>query len=47
MLDPKLLRSDLDGIAHALARRGFKLDTKAYAALENQRKEIQTRMEQL
>ncbi|MGH8283434.1 MAG: serine--tRNA ligase [Gammaproteobacteria bacterium] len=47
MLDPKLLRSDLEGIAHALARRGFKLDTKAYAALENQRKEIQTRMEQL
>ncbi|MGH8415588.1 MAG: serine--tRNA ligase, partial [Gammaproteobacteria bacterium] len=37
----------MDGIAHALARRGFKLDTKAYAALENQRKEIQTRMEQL
>ncbi|MGH8398636.1 MAG: serine--tRNA ligase [Gammaproteobacteria bacterium] len=47
MLDPKLLRSDLEGVAHALAGRGFKLDTKVYAALENQRKEIQMRMEQL
>ena len=34
MLDPKLLRSDLDGVAKALARRGFTLDTARLAELE-------------
>ena len=47
MIDPKLLRSDLEGVARALKRRGFALDTAAYGALENSRKELQTRMEQL
>ncbi|HEX6549207.1 MAG TPA: serine--tRNA ligase, partial [Gammaproteobacteria bacterium] len=47
MLDPKLLRNDLQAVADALGRRGFKLDVAGYAALENQRKELQTRMEQL
>jgi len=47
MIDPKLLRSDLESVARALKRRGFVLDTTAYGALENSRKELQTRMEQL
>ena len=47
MLDPKLLRNDLEGVARALARRGFTLDVTAYAALENSRKDVQTQMEQL
>ena len=47
MLDPKLLRTDPQAVARGLARRGFILDVKAYDALENQRKELQTRMEQL
>ncbi|MGA9853334.1 MAG: serine--tRNA ligase [Gammaproteobacteria bacterium] len=47
MLDPKLLRTDLEGVARALTRRGFMLDVKTYAALENRRKDIQTRLEQL
>ncbi|HEX5340074.1 MAG TPA: serine--tRNA ligase [Gammaproteobacteria bacterium] len=47
MLDPKLLRNDLQSVAAALARRGFRLDVAGYAALENHRKELQTRMEQL
>ena len=47
MIDPKLLRTDLEGTARALKRRGFVLDTAAYGALENSRKELQTRMEQL
>ncbi|MHB8406267.1 MAG: serine--tRNA ligase [Gammaproteobacteria bacterium] len=47
MLDPKLLRAEPDAVARALARRGFVLDAKAYTALENKRKELQTRMEQL
>ena len=47
MLDPKLLRSDLQAVARALQRRGFSLDVAAYASLEERRKELQTRMEQL
>jgi seryl-tRNA synthetase len=47
MIDPKLLRNDLAGTAAALKRRGFVLDTAAYAKLEDSRKELQTRMEQL
>jgi seryl-tRNA synthetase len=41
VLDPKLLRSDLTGVAAALARRGFVLDTAVFAALEEQRKGVQ------
>jgi seryl-tRNA synthetase len=41
MLDPKLLRGDLDGVAAKLARRGYLLDTAALESLEQQRKEIQ------
>ncbi len=47
MLDSKLLRTEPEAVARGLARRGFVLDVKAYSALENRRKEIQTRMEQL
>jgi seryl-tRNA synthetase len=41
VLDPKLLRSDLPGVAAALARRGFVLDVAAFAALEDRRKGVQ------
>ncbi|UCG71956.1 MAG: serine--tRNA ligase [Chromatiales bacterium] len=47
MLDPKQLRADLDGIAANLARRGYRLDTAAYAGLEDRRKSLQTRVEEL
>jgi seryl-tRNA synthetase len=47
MLDPKLLRTDLDAVARNLTRRGFVLDTAGYAQLETRRKDLQTRMEQL
>ncbi|SHM42043.1 serine--tRNA ligase [Vreelandella subglaciescola] len=47
MLDPKLLRGDLDTVAQKLARRGFTLDTTALAALESRRRELQTQTEQL
>ena len=47
MLDPKLLRTEPEAVARGLARRGFVLDVKTYTTLENRRKEIQTRMEQL
>ena len=47
MLDPKLLRSDLPGVAAALARRGFVLDTAAFGALEEQRKAVQIEADRL
>jgi len=47
MLDPKLLRSDLDAVAHQLARRGFTLDTDTLQALEEQRKAIQVQTQNL
>ena len=47
MLDPKLLRSDLPGVAAALARRGFVLDMAAFAALEEQRKAVQIEADKL
>jgi seryl-tRNA synthetase len=47
MLDPKRLRQDLDEVADGLARRGFELDREAFAKLEEQRKELQTRTQNL
>ena len=47
MLDPKLLRSDLDGVAKALARRGFTLDTARLAELEVRRKAVQVEAQEL
>jgi seryl-tRNA synthetase len=41
VLDPKLLRSDLPGVAAQLARRGFVLDIAGFSALEEQRKAVQ------
>ena len=47
MIDPQLLRKDLDGAATALARRGYVLDTAAFSALEAERKNLQVETEQL
>jgi seryl-tRNA synthetase len=47
MLDPRLLRTDLDNTARQLARRGYALDVGAIAAIEEKRKQIQTRTQQL
>ena len=47
MLDPKLLRSDLPGVAAALARRGFELDVRSFAALEDERKSVQIEADRL
>jgi seryl-tRNA synthetase len=38
VIDPKLLRSDPEGVARNLARRGFSLDVAALRALEEKRK---------
>ena len=47
MLDINLFRSDLPGVAAALAKRGVTLDTRTFEALEARRKEIQTRTQEL
>jgi seryl-tRNA synthetase len=47
MLDPRLLRTDLDNTARLLARRGYTLDTESFLALEEQRKVLQVRTQEL
>lgn len=47
MLDIQQLRNDLDGVAARLAQRGYALDTAAFAALEHERKALQTRTQDL
>jgi seryl-tRNA synthetase len=47
MLDPKLLRSDLEDVARQLARRGFTLDTARIAELEARRKTAQVETQEL
>ena len=47
MLDIQLLRKDLDGVAKRLADRGYTLDVAAFSSLEAERREIQTRTEEL
>jgi seryl-tRNA synthetase len=47
MLDIQTLRKDLDGVASRLAARGYRLDTETFAAMEAERKAVQTRTEAL
>ena len=47
MLDPNLLRNELDVVAEKLARRGFKLDVDTLNALEEKRKVLQVKTENL
>lgn len=47
MLDPNLLRQELEATAQALANRGYVLDAEAYGKLEAQRKTLQIQTEEL
>lgn len=47
MLDPKLIRTELDVVAKKLTNRGFTLDVDKLATLEEQRKELQIRTQDL
>jgi seryl-tRNA synthetase len=47
MLDIQLLRKDLDGVAKRLADRGYTLDVAAFTALETERRDTQTRTEEM
>ncbi|KRB89146.1 serine--tRNA ligase [Noviherbaspirillum sp. Root189] len=47
MIDIQLLRKDIDSVAARLAARKFQLDVAAFNAMEAERKQIQTRTEEL
>ncbi|WP_239323962.1 serine--tRNA ligase [Snodgrassella gandavensis] len=47
MLDIQLLRQDINSIAQRLQTRGYNLDTAAFSHLEQQRKQLQMRTEEL
>ncbi|WNB75451.1 serine--tRNA ligase [Methylomonas koyamae] len=47
MLDPRLFRSDLELVVQQLQRRGFQFDAAAYQALEDRRKDIQVKTQDL
>jgi len=47
MLDPKRLRNDLPAVVAGLARRGHVFDQAGFTALENERRELQVRTEEL
>ncbi|HQX34340.1 MAG TPA: serine--tRNA ligase, partial [Dokdonella sp.] len=47
MLDPVLLRGQLEDVARRLATRGFELDSAAIEALEARRKAVQVETQEL
>lgn len=47
MLDPRLFRSELDWVQQQLKRRSLEIDTQTYQALENRRKDIQVKTQDL
>ncbi|MCE1787031.1 serine--tRNA ligase, partial [Enterobacter hormaechei] len=47
MLDPNILRNELDAVAEKLARRGYTLDVETLRQLEERRKVLQVETETL
>lgn len=47
MLDPLLLRKDIDRVAEGLSRRGMAFDRAAYESLESRRKSLQGEVERM
>ncbi len=47
MLDPHLIRNQLDDVVAALGKRGVQLDVSKISQLETQRKDLQTRTQEL
>jgi len=47
MLDPQLLRSDIDSVARRLSARSFSLDVAGFRAIEDERRSVQTRTQDL
>jgi seryl-tRNA synthetase len=47
MIDPQLLRSDIDSVARRLATRPFVLEVAAFQEIEQERREVQGRTQEL
>jgi len=47
MLDPHLLRTNLDFVINGLSKRGYKLDTEVITELESRRKQVQITTQEL
>ena len=47
MLDPRLIRADINSVAEQLKKRGFELDVATLEQLESKRKHCQVHTEQL
>ena len=47
MLDPKYLRGDIQQTAEKLKRRGFELDVNSFIELEEKRKSLQIKTQEL
>jgi seryl-tRNA synthetase len=47
MLDIQALRNDLEGVVSLLKKRGFEFDSASFSALEQERKTVQTRTQDL
>ncbi|KAE9708329.1 serine--tRNA ligase, partial [Escherichia coli] len=47
MIDPKLLRTNIEVVNAALAKRGVKLDVQEWASLETRRKALHTKTKKL
>ena len=47
MIDPKLLRGDLTDLQQQLATRGYALDMAFWQSIENERKSLQVKTEEL
>ena len=47
MIDPKILKEDIQSCKDNLAKRGYSLDDKKFLSLESQRKDLQTNVEEL
>lgn len=44
MIDPKLLRNNIEVVNAALAKRGVQLDVQEWASLETRRKDLQSKL---
>lgn len=47
MLDPKLVRSSIDKVAAEVKKRGYQLDIAKFQSLEDQRKQLQVKLQEL
>ena len=47
MLDPKRIRDDMDYVANNLARRGVKINLDEVLALDSQRRQLQSQLDDL